>query len=112
MAKKRTKIGVEASSGNVFADLGLPNPEQELLKAQLMLQIYRIVKHRKPTQAEAGEILGIKQPHVSGLMRGLSGNFSVERLMDFLAALGQDIEIRVRPARKAHGQVSVVLPKV
>ena len=110
MAKKRTKIEAETSSGNVFADLGLPNPEQELLKAQLMLQIYRIVKHRKLTQAEAGEILGIKQPHVSGLMRGLSGNFSVERLMDFLAALGQDIEIRVRPARKAHGQVSVVLP--
>jgi len=110
MTKKRTKIGVEASSGNVFADLGLPNPDLELLKAQLMLQIYRIVEHRKLTQAEAGEILGIKQPHVSGLMRGLSGNFSVERLMDFLAALGQDIEIRVLPARKAHGQVSVVLP--
>jgi predicted XRE-type DNA-binding protein len=110
MAKKRTKIEAETSSGNVFADLGLPNPEQELLKAQLMLQIYRIVKHRKLTQAEAGEVLGIKQPHVSGLMRGLSGNFSVERLMDFLAALGQDIEIRVRPASKAHGQVSVVVP--
>jgi predicted XRE-type DNA-binding protein len=61
------------------------------------------------TQAEAGAILGIRQPHVSGLMRGQSGNFSVERLMDFLTALGQDVEITVRPASKAHGGVSLAL---
>ena len=51
----------------------------------------------------------MKQPHVSGLMRGQSGNFSVERLMDFLTALGQDVEITVRPTRKEHGGVSLVL---
>ncbi len=60
------------------------------------------------TQAKAGEILGIKQPHVSALMRNRSGKFSVERLMEFLTELGQDIEITVRPTRKPHGKVSVV----
>lgn len=109
MAKKGTKIEVEESSGNVFADLGLPNPEQELLKAALTLEIYRILKARKLTQAQAGKILGVPQPHVSDLMRGRARAFSAERLMEFLAALGHDVEIRVMPARKAHGQVSVVV---
>ena len=77
--------------------------------ARLTLQIYRLIKGRGLTQAEAGAILGIKQPHVSGLMRGQSGNFSVERLMEFLTALGQDVEITVRPTRKGHGGVSLVL---
>jgi len=100
---------VKKSSGNVFADLGLPHPEQELLKAQLTLQIYRLIKDRALSQAEAGKILGIKQPHVSALMRNRSGTFSLERLMDFLTALGQDVEITVRPTRKEQGEMSVVL---
>jgi predicted XRE-type DNA-binding protein len=107
--RKNNRIRVKQGSGNVFRDLGFPNPEREQLKAQLTLQIYRIIKARKVTQTAAGEILGIKQPHVSGLMRGHSGNFSVERLMDFLTALGQDVEITVRPARREHGDVSLVL---
>jgi predicted XRE-type DNA-binding protein len=106
---KKTRIRVKQGSGNIFRDLGFPNPESEQLKARLTLQIYRLVKDRKLTQAEAGKILGIQQPHVSSLMRGQSGAFSVERLMDFLTALGQDIEITVRPTRKEHGEVSVVL---
>jgi predicted XRE-type DNA-binding protein len=101
-------VRAEKSSGNVFADIGLPHSEQELLKAKLTLQIYRLIKRRDLTQEEAGKILGIKQPHVSLLMRNRSGSFSVERLMDFLTALGQDVEISVRPARKDHGEVSVV----
>ena len=109
MARKTTTIAYEESSGNVFRDLGLPHPEQELLKARLTLQIYRIIKARHITQAQAGEILGIKQPHVSLLMRNRSGTFSVERLMDFLTALGHDVEIRVKRTRKAHGQMSVVV---
>ena len=94
--------------GNVFADLGLPRPEQELLKSKLTIQIYRLINERGLKQAEAGKILGIKQPHVSALMRNRSGNFSVERLMDFLTALGQDVEISVRPASKQRGEVFVV----
>jgi predicted XRE-type DNA-binding protein len=107
--KKNNNIRVKEGSGNVFADLGFPNPEREQLKARLTLQIHRLIKDRRFTQVEAGEILGIKQPHVSGLMRGQSGNFSVERLMDFLTALGQDVEIAVRPTRGEHGAVSLVL---
>ncbi|MGH9650580.1 MAG: helix-turn-helix domain-containing protein [Terriglobales bacterium] len=109
MRKKRSRIRAEQGSGNVFADLGLPYAEQELLKARLILQIYKIIKERGLTQAKAGEILGIKQPHVSALMRNRSGTFSVERLMEFLTDLGQDVEITVRPARKQHGKVSVVV---
>jgi predicted XRE-type DNA-binding protein len=100
-------LRAKKSSGNVFADLGLPHPEQELLKAQLTLQIYRLIRQLGVTQAEAGKILSIKQPHVSALMRNRAGSFSVERLMEFLTALGQDVEITVRPARKSQGAVSV-----
>jgi predicted XRE-type DNA-binding protein len=105
----RTKNPVksEKSSGNVFADLGLPHPEQELLKARLTLQIYRLIKERGLTQVQAGEILGIQQPRVSALMRNRAGVFSVERLLDFLTALGQDVEITVRPTRNEHGSVSL-----
>ncbi len=107
--KKETKPKFEESSGNVFSDLGFSDPEKELIKAHLTLEIYRIVKHRKLTQKQAGEILGIRQPHVSTLMGGRSGNFSVERLMKFLTALDRDVEITVRPKRRDTGQVSVVL---
>lgn len=100
---------VTESSGNVFADLGLPNPKQELTKAELTIQLYRIIKQRGMTQAEAGRALGIKQPHVSLLMRNRAGSFSVGRLMEFLTALGQDVEIAVRPSRKEHGEMSVTL---
>src|SRR5580700_7449764 len=103
-SKARIKVG----SGNVFRDLGFPNPEREQIKARLTLQIYRLIKARGLTQSAAGEILGIQQPHVSGLMRGQSGNFSVERLMDFLTALGQDVEIKVKPTRRERGEVQVV----
>ena len=64
------QVRITKSSGNIFADLGLRHPEQELLKAKLTLQIYRLIKRRGITQTEAGKILGIKQPHVSTLMRG------------------------------------------
>jgi predicted XRE-type DNA-binding protein len=102
------KTSITRGSGNVFADLGFPNPEQELLKAQLTLQIYKIIKTRKLTQAQAGVILGIKQPHVSTLMRNRAGNFSVGRLMEFLTALGHDVRITVKPTRKAVGEMQVV----
>ena len=109
-AKKGTKRAarVTESSGNVFADLDLPNPEQELLKAQLTLQIYTILKGSGMTQVEIAKILGVQQPQVSLLMRNRAGNFSVGRLMEFLTALRQDVQITVRPARKEHGVLSVI----
>jgi len=108
MRRGSAKVTVESGSGNVFADLGLHHPEQELLKSRLTLQIYRLIRARGLKQAEARKILGIKQPHVSALMRNRSGSFSVERLTQFLTALGQDVEITVRPTRKQHGEISVV----
>jgi predicted XRE-type DNA-binding protein len=99
---------VTEGSGNVFADLGLPNPEQELVKAQLTLQIYAILKDSGMTQVEIAKILGVQQPQVSLLMRNRAGNFSVGRLMEFLTALRRDVEITVRPTRKEHGALSVV----
>src|ERR1043166_8012365 len=104
----KTAARAERSSGNVFADLGLPNPEQELLKARLTLQIYKIIKARGLTQAQAGEGLGLKQPHVAARMRHRAGNFSVGRLIAFLTALGQDVQITVKPTRKARGEMAVV----
>jgi predicted XRE-type DNA-binding protein len=106
-AKQTNTIKAVRSSGNVFADLGLPRPEQELLKAKLTLEIYRIIRERELKQAEAGKVLGIKQPHVSLLMRNRAGTFSVERLMDFLTALGQDVTITVKPAKGKLGKVSL-----
>jgi predicted XRE-type DNA-binding protein len=105
----KTRTRVETGRGNVFADLGLPNPEQELLRAKLTLQIYKIIKARGLTQAQAGEVLGIKQPHVSALMRNRAGSFSIGRLIEFLTALGHDVQIMVKPARKAHGEASIVV---
>jgi predicted XRE-type DNA-binding protein len=107
--RERLKMRAKSKRHNVFIDLGLPNPEQELLKAQLTLQIYKIVKARKLTQAQAGLVLGIKQPHVSALMRNRAGNFSVGRLMEFLTALGQGVKITVKPTRKAQGEMEVVV---
>src|SRR5260370_26153552 len=107
--KTAKKTAVTESSGNVFADLGLPNADRELMKARLTLKIYRIIQHRGLTQTEAGKILGIPQPQVSALARNRSGNFSVARLIDFLTTLGQDVKIPVTPARKQHGQMFVVV---
>ena len=107
--KARSRVSrVTQGSGNIFADLGLPNPEQELLKAQLTLQIYTILKDSGMTQVEIAKILGVRQPQVSLLMRNRAGNFSVGRLMEFLTALRQDVEITVRPTRKEHGALSVI----
>lgn len=113
-SRKRSNSSLSAapvteSSGNVFADLGLPNPEQELVKAHLTLQIYRIIRDRGLTQVQAAKLLGIRQPHMSLLMGNRSGSFSVGRLKEFLAALGQNVEVRVRPAGKDHGEMSVMI---
>jgi predicted XRE-type DNA-binding protein len=92
---------VEKSSGNVFADLGLRNPQEALAKAQLAQRICTLVGDRGLTQAQAAAVLGLDQPKVSALMRGKLRGFSVERLFRCLKALGQEIEIVIRPSRRA-----------
>lgn len=100
----------ELSSGNVFADLGLADSEQELVKANLTVQIYRLLKDRGVTQVEAARLLGTTQAQVSTLMRCKPVSVSVGRLMEFLTTLGQDVEVAVRPARnQAVGRMSVLV---
>jgi predicted XRE-type DNA-binding protein len=100
---KRAKgVEVEASSGNVFADLEVPDPEETLAKAELVSRIGDIIAERKLTQAAAAAILGVDQPKVSALVRGKFAGFSIDRLLRFLNALGRDVEIVVGPDR--HGK--------
>jgi predicted XRE-type DNA-binding protein len=83
------------SSGNVFADLGLPNPEEALAKAELAHKITVLIQDKGLTQVQSAKLLGIDQPKVSALIRGRLSLFSLERLMRFLLMLGQDIKITV-----------------
>ena len=111
MVKKReAEIPVTPGSGNVFADLGFAEPEEELTKAQLASHIRQIIKRRRLTQVAAASLMGIDQPKVSALLNGRLANFSSERLMRLLTALGQDVEITVKakPRNRAHGRIRVV----
>jgi len=90
------EIDIQVSSGNIFADLGLPNSDEMLMKAELVRQITEILSQRKLNQVQAAEVLGIDQPKVSALMRGKLTGFSTERLFRFLNALGCDVQIVVK----------------
>jgi predicted XRE-type DNA-binding protein len=97
----KKKIAYEIGSGNVFADIGLPNAEEHLVKAQLVYRISGLMKARGLKQVDAAKLLGVKQPDISKMLRGDFRQFSVERLLRFLVALGQDVEIVVTPHRGA-----------
>jgi predicted XRE-type DNA-binding protein len=86
------------SSGNVYADLGVKNAEEHAIKAELVHQIAAILKDERLTQKDTAVRLGTAQPDVSRMLAGHFRQFSVERLMRFLVALGQDVKIVVRPA--------------
>ncbi|AFZ60462.1 XRE family transcriptional regulator [Anabaena cylindrica FACHB-243] len=101
-------IRMKTSSGNVFADLGLPNPDEMLVKAELARKISNAITARHITQAEAAELLGIDQPKVSALMRGRLTGFSLERMFRFLNTLGIDVEITVKPTSKNNARITVV----
>lgn len=105
---QNNKPAVEESSGNIFGDLGFPHPDQEQLKAHLTLQIYRTIKQRGLTQVQAGEILGLKQPNISLLMRNRSGSFSVGKLMELLTKLDHDVQVTVRPKKRKQAELSFV----
>lgn len=107
---RKTKIKVEISSGNVFADLGLPNAEEQLAKVRLAVLIQRAIKARRLSQTVAAKILGVSQPKVSALVNYELNGFSVERLMNFLNALGHDVEIVVHRGRRTRkpGRTSVI----
>lgn len=98
------KIQVEQGCGNVFADIGLPNPEERLAKADLAIRISETIRSRRLTQTQAAHLLKIDQPKISRLFRGQLSGFSTERLMHFLTLLGRDVEITVKPAPRSRRQ--------
>jgi predicted XRE-type DNA-binding protein len=98
-------IEVEMGSGNVFADLGLPDAEKLKIKSGLVIEITKAVRKLGLTQDEAARRMGITQPKVSGMLRGDFSNLSERKLMDCLNRLGYDIEIKVRPAAEPLGHL-------
>src|SRR3970040_2274706 len=103
--KKRLMNGIEvqSSSGNVFADLGLPDADKLKIKSGLVIEITRAVRRLGLTQQEAAKRMGITQPKVSDMMRGDFSNLSERKLMDCLNRLGYDIEIKVKPTTNTSG---------
>ncbi|MBI3970391.1 MAG: XRE family transcriptional regulator [Chloroflexi bacterium] len=107
MSHRPSEVASTPSSGNVFADLDLPDPDELDLKAELVYRISRIVAERELTQVQAAEVLGISQSKVAALLRGRLDGFSVERLLRCLTTLGCDIEIAVKPKAATHGRLKV-----
>lgn len=102
-------ISVTESSGNVFADLGLPDAEEALTKAELAMAVAAIVQERGITQVQAAEVLKIPQPKVSALLRGQLSGFSLERLLRFLNALGHDVRIMVGEEERPQGKATLTV---
>lgn len=103
-------VEIEKSSGNVFADLGLPDADEMLIKSRLVGKIGEIIRSRKWTQEEAAQVLGMTQPKLSKMLRGQFHGISQSKLLEYLAKLGRDVQIVVGPARrtKKPGRVDVV----
>ena len=105
---KTEKMKITRGSGNVFADLGRPDAEAHLLKAELVTRIDKIVRQRGFKQVEAAKLLGLSQPDVSRLLRGSFLEYSIERLLRLLTALGRDVEIVIREPRSSRqGRLSI-----
>lgn len=104
---KQRGLEQESSSGNVFADLGLPDASEHLLKAGLVARIERTIRQRELTQTAAAALMSIDQPKVSAMLAGQFRGYSVERLMRFLVALGHDVEIVVKPRKRGVAELRV-----
>ena len=98
-------VEVQRSSGNVYADLGLPDAEKLKIKTGLVIEIRKAMRHLGLTQQAAAKRMGITQPKVSDMMRGNFANLSERKLMDCLNRLGYDIEIKVKPATEPLGHL-------
>lgn len=107
MRTRRKNSNMTKSSGNVFADLRLSNPQDALAKAKLASRICDAIIERRLTQTKAGKLLGLDQPKISALMRGKLDGFSTDRLLRLLNDLGQEIEIVIRPGNLAHRRGSL-----
>jgi predicted XRE-type DNA-binding protein len=108
--KVSDRIAVYAGSGNVYADLGYPDADEMLVKAQLVYKISEIIRRRGLTQVEAAKLLGLTQPKISAMLRGQFRGFSERKLMDCLTSLGRDVRIVIKaaPKHRTEGKISVV----
>ena len=106
-SKLMTDARVTRSSGNVFADLGLPDAEELLLKAQVATLIGNRIERLGLSQADAAVRIGTTQPNVSNIVTGRLDRFSLEKLLFFVRGLGQDVEIKVRPSKRDMGHLTV-----
>ena len=104
---KSKPLKKQLSSGNVFADVGVADAEEHLIKAGLVVKIDQIIRQRGLTQTAAAEAMGIDQPKVSAMLAGQFRGYSVERLMRFLVALGQDVEIIVKARKRGQPELRV-----
>ena len=100
-------MAVIPSSGNVFADLGLPNPEEHLAKATISIAIADLIESRGLSQVEAGKILGLSQPNISNLVRGKLDKFTIDRLMRYMRKLDYDVTISFKPKPKSREQATL-----
>ncbi len=107
---KKKRLGnteYREGSENIFADIGIPNPEEAMAKAKIAMKIHDTIKKKKLTQAKAAKVLKISQPKISLLLRGYLTDFSLERLLRFLNDLGQNVYISITPASHGHGSTWV-----
>ena len=109
VVSKRVSTDFELGTDNIFADLGLPNPEEALVKARLAIEIFHIIKQKKLTQVKAADLLGVDQAKVSALMTGKLSGFSIERLFRFLNDLGQDVNIKIKPKSSTRKRGSTIV---
>ena len=109
---KTAKGGVQVfkGSGNVFADLGYPNPEEALNKARIAYRISELIEEKKLTQTEAASLLGVDQPKVSKIRKGQIRDFSIERLLRFVSAMGENVEVIISSPKNAQRKKTVRFP--
>src|SRR5258706_13955642 len=108
MPERKTKSEVVPSSGNVFADLGVTNPEEKQTKVRLAVAINQIIQGRRLSQTAAARRLRVNQPKVSALSNYQLDGFSVERLMNFVTALDRDVDIVIKPKSRRIGRISII----
>ena len=105
----KRKVKVTKSSGNVFADIGIPNADEHFIKAEIVLDIAARIKAKGLTQARAAKVMGLSQPDVSKLLRGNFSGYTLDRLFSFLRVLGNDVRIQIVPTKRNRaGQIALV----
>jgi predicted XRE-type DNA-binding protein len=105
----KRKIKVTKGSGNVFADIGIPNADEHFVKAEIVLDIAARIKAKGLTQAQVAKVVGLSQPDVSKLLRGNFAGYTLDRLFSFLRTLGNDVRIQIVPTkRNKAGQIELV----